>query len=115
MKLTTLLVNATLVLGLTGAAHAANLVAGPLNTSTGCSCLIVNVTNGPKTIHVQLLNKGGSRRGGRGTRPGAAGCGRFAAVTAPGDGQAHYCKFINAAAASFRATMICEDTAVPAR
>ena len=115
MKVTTLLVTATLVLGLAGAAHAANLVAGPLNTSTTCSCLIVNVTNGPKTIHIQLLNKGGVVVPGGELLPVLLEAGDVAGVTAPGEGQAHYCKFINAAAASFRATMICEETAVPAR
>jgi hypothetical protein len=115
MKLTTLLITATLVLGLAGASHAANLVAGPLSTSTGCSCLIVNVTNSPKTIHVQLLHKGGGVVPGGELGPELLDAGEVAGVTAAGLGQVHYCKFINAAAASFRATMICEDTAVPAR
>jgi hypothetical protein len=39
------------------------------------------------------------------------------AYAAPGTGEGvvHYCKFINAAASSFRATMICDGKAVPAR
>jgi hypothetical protein len=115
MKLTTLLVTATLVIGLAGAAHGANQVAGPLSTTTGCSCLIVNVTNSTKVIHVQLLNKGGALVPGGELGPEPLDAGEAHGVTAPGVGNIHYCKFINAAAASFRATMICEGTAVPAR
>jgi hypothetical protein len=115
MKLTTLLGTATLILGLTGMAHAANMVAGPLSTSTGCSCLIVNVTNSPKTIHVQLLDKSGTVVPNGETGPELLPAGDIGGVTAAGVGNVHYCKFINAGATNFRASMICEGNSLPAR
>ena len=115
MKLTTLLGTATLILGLTGIAHAANMVAGPLTTSTGCSCLIVNVTNSAKTIHVQLLDKGGTVVPGGELGPELLQAGDINGVTAAGVGNFHYCKFLNAGAGSFRASMICEGAVLPAR
>jgi hypothetical protein len=115
MKLTTLLGTATFVLGLTGMAQAVTMVAGPLTTTTSCSCLIVNVTTSAKTIHVQLLDKTGTVVPNGELGPQLLQGGDINGVSAPAVGNFMYCKFINAATTSFRASMVCDGVALPAR
>ena len=111
MKVTTMLVSAMLVLGVAGVAHATNMFAGPLNATSGCTCVIVNVTTTTKTVFIQLLNKGGIEVTHLTAVLDAGEADGVSAATS----SLNYCKFTNAAPVSFRAMIVCDSVAAPAR
>ena len=119
MNVMTILVSAMLVFGLTGVAHAANMIAGPLfpnGTTDSCACEIVNVSTSTRTVDIQALNKGGVIIDHR-VSSLAAGAGDAVSSGVPGF---QYCKFINASPTFFRATISCvfngtDVVALPAR
>lgn len=120
MRLTTLCAGVLLIVGSTGAAEAASMVAGPLfpnGVSDTCSCLAVNVSGGTRTIDVQVVDKTGTVLNS--SSPVALDAGEATSVNSTTGGLL-YCRFVNASSGSFRATMTCyyngtEVVAVPAR
>lgn len=120
MKVTIGFVSAMLVLGLTGVVHAANMFAGPLfpnGVGDSCACEVVNVSNSPKNIEIQVLNKLGDPIATSGVITVPAGA---ANAVSSGTGGLQYCKFVNAASGNFRATITCyfngtDVVALPAR
>src|SRR5215472_13717542 len=105
MKVTALLVGALLFLAANDVAHAANMFAGPL-FPTGddtCECEIVNVSTTAKSIQIQVISGTGTVLSDTGVFNLAAG--QAAAEISSSSNQLQYCKFVNASATSFRASI----------
>jgi hypothetical protein len=107
MNATRALVTALLLLlPLTDVARAANMFAGPL-FPTGddtCECEIVNVTATAKNVQIQAIDGTGAILTDTGVMSLAAG--QAVAAISGSNGQ-QYCKFINASATNFRASIAC--------
>lgn len=105
MKVTTALVGTLLFLAATDVARAASMFAGPL-FPTGddtCECEIVNVSTTAKNVQIQVISGTGAILSDTGVFSLPAG--QAAAGTSPSSNTLQYCKFVNASATSFRASM----------
>ena len=107
MRATALLVGTLLFLAANDAAHAASMFAGPL-FPTGddtCECEIVNVSTTAKSVQIQVISGTGTVLSDTGVFSLPAG--QAAAGISSSSNQLQYCKFVNASATNFRASMAC--------
>lgn len=106
MKVTAALVGTLLLLAPTDVARAANMFAGPLFPAGDdtCECEIVNVTTAAKNVQILVIASTGTVLGDRGVFSLPAG--QAAALISFSNGL-QYCKFVNASASNFRASIAC--------
>jgi hypothetical protein len=107
MKMTAALVGTLLFLVATDVARAADMFAGPLfpTGNDTCECEIVNVSTTAKNVHIQVISGTGTVLSDTGVFSLPAG--QAAAAISSTSNQLQYCKFINALASNFRASMAC--------
>jgi len=100
-----------LLLGPTDVARAASMFAGPL-FPTGddtCECEIVNVTTTAKNVQILAIDATGAILSDTGVMSLPAG---HAVGAISGSSGQQYCKFVNASATNFRASIACFFTGI---